>query len=265
VQTSQVVPQSSEEAAVTNERLRGAIFTQGLSIQDVAGELAVDPKTIDRWIGGRTPYRRHRYALASLLRTDEGYLWPNALSDEQVNASALAEVVRIYPHRAATPRSLWMDLFERAASQIDVLVYAGFFLAEEPGFIPLLKRKGRKSVAVRLLLGDPDSPKIAERGREEGIDEAIRAKIRNVLVNYRPLRGVAGVHIHLHEAPLYNSIYRVDDEMLVNTHVFGVGAFMAPVLHLRRVPGGDMFTTYADSFERVWATSIPAHQMSAVG
>jgi hypothetical protein len=213
----------------------------------------------------QTPYRRHRYALAALLHTDEGYLWPNALSDEQINASALAEVVRIYPHRAAVPRSLWMDLFERAASQIDVLVYAGLFLAEEPGFVPLLKSKARTSVSVRLLLGDPESTNVAERGREEGIDGAMCAKVRNALVNYRPLDGVAGVHIHLHKAPLYNSIYRADDEMLVNTHVYGVGAFMAPVLHLRHVVGGDMFTTYADSFERVWASSIPADRMSAVG
>jgi hypothetical protein len=250
---------------VTNERLRGAIFTQGFAVHNIASELAVDPKTVDRWIGGRTPYRRHRYALATLLHIDEGYLWPNALSDEQINASALAEVVRIYPHRAAVPRSLWMDLFERAASQIDVLVYAGLFLAEEPGFVPLLKRKARKSVNVRLLLGDPESTNVAERGRQEGIDDAMCAKVRNALVNYRPLDGVAGVHIHLHETPLYNSIYRVDDEMLVNTHIYGIGAFIAPVLHLRHVPGGDMFTTYADSFERVWVSSIPAHRMSVVG
>ena len=26
--------------------------------------------------------------------------------------------------------------------------------------------------------------------------------------------------------------------MLVNTHVYGIGAYMAPVLHLRRLPGG---------------------------
>jgi hypothetical protein len=250
---------------VANDRLRAAIFTQGFAVHDIASELAVDPKTVDRWIGGRTPYRRHRHALATLLRTDAGYLWPNALSDEQINASALAEVVRIYPHRAAVPRSLWMDLFERATSQIDVLVYAGLFLAEEPGFVPLLQRKVRGSVIVRLLLGDPDSSTVAERGRQEGIDDAMCAKVRNALVNYRPLDGVAGVHIHLHATPLYNSIYRVDDEMLVNTHVYGAGAFLAPVLRLRRVSGGDMFTTYADSFERVWASSIPAHRMSVVG
>ncbi len=250
---------------MTNERLRGAIFTQGFAVQDIAHELGVDPKTVDRWIGGRTPYRRFRYALATRLRTDEGYLWPDALTDEQINTSALAEVVRIYPHRAAVPRPLWMDLFERAVAQIDVLVYAGFFLAEEPRFVPLLKHKARTSVTVRLLLGDPDSPKVAERGREEGIDDAICAKIRNAMVNYRPLQGVAGVSINLHDAPLYNSIYRVDDEMLVNTHVYGVGAFLAPVLHLRRVSGGDMFSTYADSFERVWAGSTAHQRIVAVG
>ena len=45
---------------------------------------------------------------------------------------------------------------------------------------------------------------------------------------------------------LYNSIFRADDQMLVNTHVLGSAAFLAPVLHLQRVSGGELFTTYAE-------------------
>jgi hypothetical protein len=58
---------------------------------------------------------------------------------------------------------------------------------------------------------------------------------------------------------LYNSIYRSDDELLVNTHVFGVGASQAPVLHLRRVAGGSMVTTYIESFELVWSQARPVN------
>ena len=36
----------------------------------------VDPKTGQRWIAGRTPYPRHRRAIADLLGENEGYLWP---------------------------------------------------------------------------------------------------------------------------------------------------------------------------------------------
>jgi hypothetical protein len=53
------------------------------------------------------------------------------------------------------------------------------------------------------------------------------------------------------------SIYRFDDELLANAHVWGVNAYMAPVLHLRRLAEGSLFDTYAGSFEAVWATSRP--------
>lgn len=50
-------------------------------------------------------------------------------------------------------------------------------------------------------------------------------------------------------ATLYNSVYRYDDETLVNTHLYGFPAAHAPVMHLRRLAGGTLFTSYADSFD----------------
>lgn len=55
----------------------------------------------------------------------------------------------------------------------------------------------------------------------------------------------------------YNSIFRADDEMLVNPQVHGIAAAYAPVLHLRRLELGGMFATYVDCFERVWADASP--------
>ena len=46
--------------------------------------------------------------------------------------------------------------------------------------------------------------------------------------------------------------------MIVNSHVLGFPAPHAPALHLRRLSGGDLFGTYADSFDRIWSTSSPA-------
>ncbi|MGA3563802.1 hypothetical protein [Melissospora conviva] len=43
--------------------------------------------------------------------------------------------------------------------------------------------------------------------------------------------------------------------MLVNTHVYGFPAPHTPVMYLRRLSGGDLFDTYADSFDRVMSTS----------
>lgn len=47
--------------------------------------------------------------------------------------------------------------------------------------IGILADKAQAGVTVRICLGEPDSPHIAERGAEEGIDDAMGAKIRNAL------------------------------------------------------------------------------------
>lgn len=83
------------------------------------------------------------------------------------------------------------------------------------------------------------------------------ARIRNAIVLYQPLRQVDGIEFRLHGTVLYNSIFGADDQVLVNTHIYSFPASQAPVLHLRRVAGGDMVTTYLDSFERVWDGATP--------
>ncbi|MFD1932988.1 XRE family transcriptional regulator [Nonomuraea mangrovi] len=243
---------------MANERLRAALLERGVSIADLADAIRVDPKTVERWITkGREPYRKHRYAVASYLRTDETYLWPEALTRDQVASASESEVVRVYPHRWAVPRDAWGRLFAEASEEIGVLVYSGLFLADDAGIVRMLGEKAGAGVRVRILLGDPESAEVAQRSADEGIDDGMAAKIRNVLVLYRPLRGRENVEIRLHRTVLYNSIYRADDQFLVNTHVYGTPAGNAPVFHLRRVHGGDMVNTYLDSFERVWAGAVP--------
>ncbi|GAA0970254.1 DUF5919 domain-containing protein [Acrocarpospora macrocephala] len=243
---------------MANERLRAALLERGVSVVELAAAIEVDPKTVERWITkGRAPYRKHRYAVSSHLGMDESYLWPEALTREQVASASESEIVTVYPHRWAVPRDTWGRLFSDAAEQIGILVYSGMFLAEDSGLVRVLGEKARTGVQIRILLGNPDSAEVAQRGVDEGIDEGMAAKVRNALVLYRPILRIDGVQIRLHSTILYNSIYRADDQLLVNTHVYGAPAANAPVLHLRRVAGGDMVTTYLESFERVWSEATP--------
>jgi hypothetical protein len=211
---------------------------------------------VQRWIGGRMPQRRHRWGLADLVGRNERELWPKLASDTSGGPSG-PEIIATYAHRGAVPREVWQRLFASAQRDIGVLVYAGLFLAEDVELLRLLGEKAQAGVTVRLLLGDPDSPNVAERGAEEGIGDAIAAKIRNVIVLCRPLLAADGVEIRLHRTILYNSIYRADDELLVNAHVYGAAAAHAPVLHLRQFTAGDLVNTYLDSFDRVWSGATP--------
>jgi transcriptional regulator with XRE-family HTH domain len=244
---------------MANERLRAVLLQRGMTPAVLAAELNVDPKTVERWISqDRPPYRKNRYAVAATLGVDEAFLWPDALTREQVAAAAESEIVTVYPHRWAVDREVWRNLFRSAEDEIGVLVYGGYFLAEDAGLLRVLADKARSGVKVRILLGDADSPEVIQRGTDEGIADAMPAKIRNVLVLYRPLAKLPTVEIRQHRTVLYNSIYRADDQLLVNTHVYGSLASNAPVLHLRQIAGGDMVTMYLDSFEKVWDGAIPA-------
>jgi len=117
-----------------------------------------------------------------------------------------------------------------------------------------------RGVRIRILMGDPESPEMTQRGIEERLYEAIPGRIRMALSYYSPLVGVPGIQFSLHRTCLYNSIFRYDDEMLVNQHVYGTYGYLAPILHLRRVQGGDLFDTYVQSFERVWETGVPIEE-----
>jgi lambda repressor-like predicted transcriptional regulator len=241
---------------LANERLRAAIHEAGLGPDDVAEALGKDRKTVDRWIDGHVPYRRNQHCVAKLLAVDPGYLWP-PVSAEQSRDLGMAELVSLWPVRSHVGNDTWLGLFERAQRRIDVLVYAGFWLSEDPAIRRLLSTKSESGVRVRFLLGDPHSAAVDLRGVEEGIGSAVAAKIDNTIHNYQGVIAAPNTEFRLHATTLYNSVYRGDDEMLVNTHLYGLPGHMTPLMHLRRVPGAELFAAYLDSFERVWELARP--------
>lgn len=244
---------------MANERLRDAMLSKGLTPDTLAERLAVDPKTVERWITkARTPYAKSRHKIAALLGESESYLWPNAYREDKVTEVSGSEIVQVYPHRSAVPADLWDRLLDRATTYVDMLVYVGMFMTEKPELLDTLHAKAEAGARIRLLFGDRDAPAVIQRSLDEGIGEhTISAKIDHALAHFRPLKEVAGVDVRTHGTVLYNSIYRFDDEMIVNPHVYGKIAAHAPAMHLRRLSAGDLFTTYADSFTAVWETAEP--------
>ncbi|MGW4071664.1 helix-turn-helix domain-containing protein [Nocardia grenadensis] len=243
-----------------NDRLREALLRNGLDLAEVAAAVGVEEKTVERWITkGRTPYPRHRHKLASMVRETESYLWPEALAPERRTEVAQSEVINVYPHRSAIPQDLWNRLLSQAAERIDVLVLAGLFLAEEPTFARTVRQKTQEGMKVRMLFGDPNEDEATKRSAEERLAAAtVPARIRNALALIEPLGAIDGVDIRYHKTTLYNSIFRFDDEMIVNMHVYGQPGAYAPALHLRQLPAADLFETYTTSFEQVWTESYEA-------
>ena len=135
----------------------------------------VDAKTVERWITtGRIPYRKHRFDVASFFGVDESYIWPDALGRDEVAAVSQSEVVQVWPHRWAVGRDTWERFFSQAEREIGALVYSGMFMAEDLGVRRLFADRARAGVRVRLLVGDPDSRNVAERGEAEASTRAWR-------------------------------------------------------------------------------------------
>lgn len=243
---------------MANERLRAALLERGVTPNDLAAAIEVDAKTIERWITkNRTPYRRHRYAVAAHLKMEESYLWPDALSPEQAAGASESEILHVYPHLWTIPNGLWRRVIETAEEEIGVLVYSGTFLAEDMGIHRAFQAKADAGVRIRLLLGDPDGAEVARHDADEGTDDLMASKIRHALAMVKPLAAVDSIEVRLHDTILYNSMYIADDQLLVNTHLYSKPASIAPVLHLRRVAGGSLVANYLESYERVWDSATP--------
>ncbi|GGN74992.1 transcriptional regulator [Actinoplanes lobatus] len=240
-----------------NSPLARALHSAGVGIIDVAARLDVDPKTVQRWMTGRMPYPRHRAALVRITGWQPHDLWPTL--PRPTEQSAIADEVRIvYPHRSAVPTDVWARLLSRAEHEIDVLAYSALFLAEDVSVPALLRKKARSGVRVRIALGDPDGAQVASRGDEERVGAGMSVRIRTALVSLQPLAAEPGIMLRLHDTVLYNSLCRADDEMLVNSHIYGRPAAHAPVLHLKSTSDAGMVATHTESFERVWGSAKPS-------
>jgi transcriptional regulator with XRE-family HTH domain len=242
---------------MVNERLRATLRANGMTEAGLAERLAVDPKTVQRWVTkGRTPHRVTAVEAAALLGVAPTWLWRDLQDDTAVTAGA--EVVAFYPHRSQVPNHVWLDQVLGARERIDVFTYAGLFLAEDnPDVIELIRHKASTGVSVRIALGDPHSDEVKLRGREEGMAEEIPMRVSMSLHYFKTLADADGVDLRVHRTTLYNSFYRFDDEMMINQHALGIYGYQAPILHLRDSGAGDLFATYARSLEQGWAEAYP--------
>lgn len=112
------------EVIPVNERLRTGMAAAHVDVDTVVDATGVDPKTVRRWINGRTPNARFRSKLASLVGEEETYLWPELVDGDRARAASESELVALYPHRADVPPDLWPTLLRRAERAIDILAYA---------------------------------------------------------------------------------------------------------------------------------------------
>ena len=66
--------------------------------ESLARKVGVDPKTVQRWLGGRMPHPRHRWKICDLLGQSEQYIWPQIILGV-AGVLQTSEIVSAYAHR----------------------------------------------------------------------------------------------------------------------------------------------------------------------
>jgi transcriptional regulator with XRE-family HTH domain len=234
-----------------NHRLADAIRSSGRSVEDLAADVGAHPKTLERWVSsGRLPHAALRLRLAALLGVPVPMLWPEVPGV----ANGVSEVVGIYATRNEVSPAAVGSMVDAAGSRIDVLVYSGMWLWDTvPRFHDRLLERITAGVTLRICLGDPSSEAVRLRGEEEGSSDAMVSRCKIAIDSARRLLDADPTAVRLTGATLYSSMFRFDDEVLVNTHLWGNPAAASPVLHLRSRAGEDGIAANARrSFERVW-------------
>ncbi|MBU3064366.1 hypothetical protein KO481_22885 [Nocardia sp. NEAU-G5] len=109
---------SVERQLTPNQRLAHALSEAGLTREELAEKIQVDPKTVERWIvNGRTPYPAHQHRISEAVGVEEQALWPGgfkrssrprpagensrlreALFKARITPEQLAEKLEINPH-----------------------------------------------------------------------------------------------------------------------------------------------------------------------
>jgi predicted DNA-binding transcriptional regulator AlpA len=248
-------------AGMSNERLRSSMRRAGVTAGELATLTGVDAKTVYRWVSpGRPPLPRHRVLVARRLGDAEEWLWPGTTHHGVIgpDGDVGAELVAAYPYRSDAPVSLWWNLITRANRRVDLLGYTLYFLSlQHPELVATLEGKCADGVKIRAAIGDPGSAHVAYRDREECTPLTLVVRIQTTLRTWAPLLGRDGFELRYQDVPLYNSVFRFDDEMLVTPHLFAMQGSHAPLLHLRRLGPGGLFSRFSSHFDAVWSVSTP--------
>ena len=243
-----------EDAGLSNQRLRQALKNAGLTVEDLAGAVQVDVKTVRRWLSGRVPYSRHRIRVVRALGVTERELWPHAEIPEPA-AAGKVELVAAFPHtHDAIPD--WRALLKDATQRIWLLDFTLKDILSTSGICDLLSDKARAGCEVRLLVSYQTRARLAS---DTPIDQDYPDPEPPAAYGIALARGhidglltVDGVQARKFAAMRFCSLIAADEQMLVTLHLWGTGSDQAPAIHLRRSDQPGLFAQYEQHYQSIW-------------
>ena len=252
---------------MSNERLRHALQSAGLQPDDLAERLDVDVKTIGRWLSGRTPTSRHRARTVEILgqriEITEHELWPDVAASPARDDTR--ELVAIYADSDDIRLPDWRAMLRSARVRIDLLGATLLEIIGTAGITDLIADRARAGVRVRILTAHPESLGLAllaeqldESERDHAGHTALDRDLAQAHNHLDRIAGEANVQLLRHWSPPGPSVWRFDDEMLIELPLIGDGG--PPLLHLRRREEGrlfDRFQAHVDTISQGADTEPP--------
>lgn len=247
-----------------NSALRSAMESAGLSPRKLALKVGVSGKTVERWINDSEliPHPRNREDACKALGVDEEMIWPKAVK-ERIKTGGDREIVHSYPYRSACPSTVWAELTENSTEELFFSGYTNYFLwTTVPDFSGLLRKKAQEGCRIRFLTGDPNGEVTRQRETIEDVALTVSTRIRMTLENLKKLEGVEGIESRFSSAQdavnhVSLSVFRFDSEALVTPHLARLVGHDSPLLHLRSMGDGGMFSRFSEHAEELWGRGVP--------
>ena len=141
----------------TNHNLKNALQDAGLTVEEFAGIIQVDPKTVGRWISGEsTPYPRHRATITKALALTEADLWPDDAARDPAGprTTNTDDVIRTWAYSTDENAPDPLQLITSASEQIDIL-HTGLWFDLTGPIATALIAQAETGVQVRILTTSP--------------------------------------------------------------------------------------------------------------
>jgi transcriptional regulator with XRE-family HTH domain len=220
-----------QQAQMANDNLKNALQNAGLTPEEFADIIGVDPKSVQRWLAGTsTPYPRHRATIARALDMHEDDLWPPDPSrSDQRDEPAVGDITGAWGS-GSDPGAPEPDSFlDDIAQRIDLLDDHGTLLGT-PGLVDALRDQARDGCEVHVLAATPS------------------AELQSLI-------GVEGIQLRVGNARSAPALLRADDAMLLTIPLADPGP--PPILTLHRHNDAGLFDRLADHFETLWDDARP--------
>lgn len=236
-----------------------ALIQSDMTREQLAAALDVHVNTIYRYVKGeRRPRADMRQRIAELVGQTEPVLWPE-LTIAATASDHGSEVVDMWRRQADIPVTVWESLISGAERAVDVTAGSGLLPLEmNPDIGRIFASRPDLVVRVCLRAPDPDDVHLQWNDETEGMGGTLAGRISQALTMWQQnLAGVNNAQIRTYSGPMLYSIFRFDDQMILNTHLYGVRGIHAPAWHLSRLDSEGVFDRYAENFDHLWQTSQP--------